>query len=377
MRMRQKSWVFMGILVLFLITIIFACPDSLIAETDSFHITAKDLNLLNLKSLLKEHSPGIQYDGKISLSADIKFEKGAETISSGTFSSDKVSFYADDFIFPLECSELEGDFIVDIKEGLPAIAGKIKSASVQWGKLSAQNFKADYSLYEKNLVIKNGEIEIAGGSVHVSGNIDFGKSPVVFNLKLDTQGVDIGIISEKWGYTRPISGILFSDASFSGEFGKPNGIFGKAKINIEKGELGKVGLIGRMLTFSPLAAMSQDFSLTTFGGDFNIFEGYAYTENAEIKGQDIRITAKGNVGWNKKLNFLMGLHASSELLKGTSLTRTLGTIMGDFGNVLRRIRLSGTIDNPSFTIVPLGIGGTIVEGLERSFGKEQQGEDIK
>ncbi|MCK4904687.1 hypothetical protein KAS42_00370, partial [bacterium] len=63
------------------------------AEIDSFHINAKDLNLLNLESLLEKHSPGIKYDGQISLSADVKIEKGVETVSNGTFSSDKVSFF--------------------------------------------------------------------------------------------------------------------------------------------------------------------------------------------------------------------------------------------------------------------------------------------
>jgi uncharacterized protein involved in outer membrane biogenesis len=375
--MRRKVGVFVSIFLLSLIITLFTHLNVLCAEIGSFHITAKDLNLLNLESLLEKHFPGVKYDGKISLSADIKLEKGLETVSRGTFSSDKASFFSENFLFPLEFSQLEGEFMVNAKESSPVIAGKIKSAAVKWGKLPAQDLEADYSLYEKNLVIKNGEIKIAGGTAYVNGDIDFGKNPAVFNLKLTTQGVDIGIISQLWGYMRPMSGILFSDANLSGEFGKPAGIFGKAKINIEKGELGKVGLVGRILTFSPLAAMSRDFSLDTFDGDFNISEGYAYTENAALKGPEIRITAKGDVGLNKKLNFLLELHASSEPLNGTSLTRTLGTIIDNFGNILRRIRLSGTIDNPSFTIVPLGIGETIVEGLERSFGKGQQGEDIK
>jgi len=347
------------------------------AEMGSFHINAKDLNLLNLESLLEKHSPGIKYDGQISLSADVTIEKGVETVSSGTFSSDKVSFFADNFLFPIEFSQLAGEFIVNVKGGLPTIDAKIKRSMVQWGKLSARDLKADCSLHEKNLVIKNGEIQIAGGTVYVSGNIDFGKTPAVFNLKMDTKSVDIGILSQQWSASRAISGILFSDASFSGELGKPTSLFGKAKINIEKGELGKVGLIGRMITFSPLAAMSKDFALTTFDGDFDISEGYAYTENAVLKGPEIRITAKGDIGWNKKLNFVLGLYTSSELLKGTSITKTLGTIIDGFGNVLRKVRLTGTIDNPSFTIMPLGIGETIVDGLKRSFGGGRQKEVVK
>ncbi len=346
-------------------------------DRGNFRITTENLNLLNFKSLLEKHSAGIKYEGEVSLSSDVKVEEGRGIISSGTFSSQKLSLSSENFLFPLEFSQLEGEFTIDFKGGSPNITGKIKSAYFEWGRLSAQELKANYRLQGKNLFIENGEMKTAKGVVYINGNIDFAKSPTFFNIKLDVQGVDIGIISEQWGYTHSVSGILFCDAGLSGEFGKPTSILGKAKIDIDEGELGKVGLIGRILTFSPFAAVSRDFSLTTFHADFKVFEGYAYTDNAEIKGPGIRITSTGEVGWNKKLNFILGLYASSELLGGTSLTKALGGIIDEFGNVLRRIKLTGTIDNPSFTILPLGIGGVIVEGLQRSFKTEQKREDSR
>jgi hypothetical protein len=260
---------------------------------------------------------------------------------------------------------------------MPDIKGGVKSDSVKWGNLFADNLKANYLFKEKILIIKDGEIEIAGGTVRVNGNIDFSKTPAIFSIDFDIKNVDIGVVSKRWGYTRPIAGILLANGNFSGEFGKPTSFFGKAKINIEDGELGKVGWVGRMLTLSPLAALSKDFSLTSFAGDFNIAEGYAYTDNSELSGPGIRITAKGEAGWNKKIDFILSLHASSELLGGTTLTRVLGGMIDDLGNVLRRIKLTGTIDNPSFTVLPLGIGEAVVEGLERTFQKGQQGEDLK
>jgi len=344
-------------------------------KTGRFDISAEDLNLLSLKSFLNANSPNITYEGEIDLSAQLKVED-AQTIASGEFSSDKVSFSSEKFLFPLECSQIRGEFVANIKEDLPAITGQIESDYVKWGRLLAQNLIADYVFEGENLVIKKGELKIAGGIAKVSGNIDFSKTPAFFNIKLLIDGVDISVIAGSWGYTRPISGMLFSDANLSGEIGKPAGIFGKAKINIDKGELGKVGWVGRMLTLSPLAALSRDFSLTDFKSDFTIAEGYAYTDNAELKGPGIRITATGEAGWNKKLDFILGLYSSSEMLKGTPITRLLGAILDDFGNVLRKIKLSGTIDNPSFTVLPLGIGGAIVEGLERTFEKGPQ-EDLR
>ncbi len=376
-QMKCRSGIFVAIFLLSLLLVLFTHLNALYAEISNFHVTAKDLNLLSLDPLLEKHSPRMKFEGKIDISADIKLENGLKTVSNGTFSSDKTSFSSQNLLFPLEFSKLEGEFTVNTKENRPAITCKIKSDSVKWSKLFAQDLKADCVFEGENLIIKNSEIKIAGGVAHVSGNIDFSKDPVAFSVEVLADGVDIRAIAESWGYTRSISGILFSEADISGEFGKPTSVFGKAKVNIKEGELGKVGWVGRMVTLSPIAALSKDFSLTTFEGDFSIAEGYAYTDNAELSGPGMRITARGDAGWNKKLDFILGLYASSEMLKSSSITRTLGVIIDDFGNVLRRVKLVGTIDNPSFTILPLGIGEAIVEGLQRTFEKGQQEEDLK
>ena len=229
--------------------------------------------------------------------------------------------------------------------------------------------EADYSLLDNKLNISRCEVKLADGVVYINGDINFAKGPPFFNVKLIAQGVNIGSISEDWGNSKGISGILSSEANLSGEWGKPTTYLGKGKVEIKEGTLGKIGLIGRIITFSPLAALSGDLSLTTLEGDFNILEGYASTENTIIKGPGVKITATGDVGWNKKLDFVLGLYASSELLKGTQITKLLGILMDDFGNALRKIKLTGTIDNPEFVIVPLGIGDAIIEGLQKSFNR--------
>ncbi len=340
-------------------------------EVASFHIIAKDLNLLNFESLLKEYFPKIKYDGNISLEAEIKFEKGVNaTRINGNFSSSKISFSQANSSLPLTFSNLEGDFEAELTGEIPQIKGKIRSSEVNWERLSLQNMEADYNLFEKKLDIKNCKVGLDEGTVYLNGNIDFTKSPPIFFVKLTSEKVNIGSISERWDNARPISGILFADGDLSGELGKPTTYSGKAKVRIEEGDLGKIGLFGRLITFSPLATIIQgSFSELTLEGDFNISEGYASTENTVIKGPSIKITAKGDVGWNKKLDFILSFYASSEVLKKTLITKALGVIVDDFGNVLRRVKLTGTIDNPQFTIVPLGIGNAIIEGLEKSFGR--------
>lgn len=336
-------------------------------ETASFHITAKDLNLPNFEPIFKEYSPQIKYAGDISLEANFKIKKGTFAFANGDFSSNKLSLVGLNSSFPLNLSNVEGNFEIELTDGKPTVKGKIRSSEGQWGQVYFQSLQADYLLLEKRLDISNCEIKLANGTVYLNGNIDFTKNPPVFFVKLTGEKINVGSILEKWGNTRPISGTLFADGTLSGEFGKPTTYSGMAKIKIEEGNLGEIGLIGRILTFSPLAAVSGDLSLTTLEGDFDISEGYASTDNVIIKGPGMKITAIGNVGWNKKLDFILSVYASSEIMKGFSITKMLGVIMDDFGNILRKIKLNGTIANPEFTIIPLGIGRTIKEGFEKSF----------
>lgn len=340
----------------------------LTGEIASFHIIAKDLNILDFEPLFKEHLPKIKCDGKISLEVDLKFEKGV-ILAKGSFSSNELSLSQGNPSLPLNLSHLRGDFEAKLTGGNPEIKGKIRSSEVRWGRLFLQNIEADYSLFEKKLDIAKCEVKLAGGTIWLNGNIGFTNNPPVFVAELTGEGINVGTISEKWGNARPISGILFADGELSGEFGKPTTYSGNAKVRIEEGDLGKIGLIGRLITFSPLTTLSRDISLNNMEGDFDISEGYASTDNTTLKGSGLRITAEGDVGWNKRLNFILGFYTSSELLKGTTLTKTLGTIVDNFGNVLRRVKLTGTIDNPQFAVVPLGIGSVIVDKLEKSFKK--------
>ena len=342
--------------------------DVLGEEIANFHIIAKDLNLLDFEPLLKEYLPKVKCDGKISLEADLKFEKDV-TIINGNFSSAKVSLSKGNSSLPLNLSHLEGDFEAKLTGENPEIKGKIRSSEVRWGRLFLQNIETDYGLLEKKLDITKCEVKLADGTIWLNGNIDFVGNPPIFNVKFTTEGINIGSILEKWSDSKPISGILSSDASLSGEFGKPTTYSGKAKVKIEEGDIARIGLFGRIITFSPLATVSRDLSLTTLEGDFDISEGYASTDNTTLKGSGLKIIAKGDVGWNKRLNFILSFYTSSELLKGTPLTKALGTIVDDFGNILRRVKLTGTIDNPRFVVVPLGIGNVIVDRLEKSFKK--------
>ena len=372
----KKAKVFLTILILSPILFITTTGlDVSGEEIASFHIVAADLNLINFNSLLKEYSPGLQYDGDISLEADLKLEKGAVTIANGHFSSSKVSLSGATSSFPLIFSNLEGDFEANLTGGKATIKGRIRSSEVNWGRFSLKDMKADYNLAEKRLNINKCEGELAGGRTYSDSYIDFTKSPPIFNVKFTTERVSIGNIAEKWGNPKSLSGMLFSNANLSGEFGMPTTYYGKAKVRIEEGDIGKIGLIGRIISFAPLAAISGDLTLTNLEGDFDISEGYASTENTVIKGPGVKITAEGNVGWNKKLDFIFGFYVSSELMKGTPITKALGFIMDDFGNALRRVKLAGTIDNPKFVIVPLGVGDAIIEGLQKSFDNSSQGEN--
>jgi hypothetical protein len=364
----QRIVVLITVFLLFLLLIPFTNSVVSGEEITSFHIVAKDLNLLNFRPLLKEYLPEIECAGKISLEADLKVEDGI-VIANGNFSATEVSLSGQSSFWNLNSPYLEGDFEAKFKGKNPEIKGKIKSPEFTVERLLLQNLEADYSFFEKKLNITECEVKLADGTVRLSSNMDFNESPSFFDFTFTSEGVNIKSIAEMWGASKPLLGTLFSDGTLSGRMGKPTTYSGRAKVQIKEGDLGKIGLIGRLITFSPLTTLRKDLPLTTLEGDFNISDGYATTDNTTIKGPDVRIIAKGDVGWNQKLDFILSLYASSELMKGTALTKVLGTIIDDFGNLLRRIKLTGTITNPEFTIVPLSIGETIKEGFEKSFKK--------
>lgn len=335
-------------------------------EIASFHIKATDLDLSDFESLLSKYLGGVECKGVVSLEADIRVEDGV-ILAIGEFSSEKLSVSREDSLLPLDFSHLKGDFDAELAGMKTEIKGKINSQQLEFRRLPFRNLQASYSFSGSKLYINESQAELADGAVNLNGDIDFAEAPYIFNLSFKTDGVNIGYIAERWGASKPISGMLFLDGSLSGKSGKPTTYSGRTNVQIEEGDLGKMGLIARLITFSPLATLKKDLPLTTMEGDFDISEGYATTDNTVIKGPDVRIVAKGDVGWNRKLDFILSLYASSEQMKGTPITKILGAIIDTSGNILRQIKLSGTIENPQFTIMPLGIGSVIKRGFEESF----------
>jgi hypothetical protein len=335
-------------------------------EIASFHIKAKDLNLLDFEPLLNKYLGDIECEGVVSLEADIKLGDGV-IIAVGEFSSKQLTVSYESSSLPLDFSGIEGTFDAKLADKTPEIKGKVNSQQVEFRRLVFKNLQAGYCLSGNKLNINESKAELGNGAVNLDGDVDFSEKPYSFDISFTTEGINIKNIAERWGASKPISGMLFLDGELSGKSGKPTTYSGKANVQIKEGDLGEIGLIGRLITFSPLATLGKDLPLTTMEGDFNISEGYASTGNTVIKGPDVRIVAKGDVGWNRKLDFILSLYASSEQMKGTPITKILGAIIDTSGNILRQIKLTGTIDNPDFTIIPLGIGSVIKRSFEESF----------
>lgn len=358
----KKSLIFYLVLVLTL----YLTSKASAGERGGFHIVAKDIDVADLEALTGEYLPSVKLNGKISLEAEIKFDTDIVN-THGNFSSPGISFRRDDSFSPIESSELKGNFKAIFGTHSQNIEGTIKTQRVEWAKASFEDILFDYILAGKKLTVKKGEGKIADGSMVLNGRMNFEGERPTFTYRLTTKGINIQKIVNQLGSNQSFSGLLFLENSLSGRMGNPTTYSGRAKVKIEGGDLGKIPIIGRLITFLPLVAIPEVFSFTTLEGDFDISGGYARTGNLKLKGPGVMILAKGEVGWNRKLNFILSFYVSSELLKGSPFTRVLGVIIDDFGNALRRVRVSGTIDKPRFVIVPLAIGDVITDSLKKSF----------
>ncbi|MCD6219337.1 AsmA-like C-terminal region-containing protein [Candidatus Calescamantes bacterium] len=242
------------------------------------------------------------------------------------------------------------------------ISSLLVSPEIHYLGFTFKNVKASLLWEGGNLEVNSLNLTLGEGKVHSEGKIQLINPKLPLDFKLKSEGIKL----EKLAYHSG-KGELSLRSRIRGDGTNPSSLNGWGKIKIEKGELGKIPIFLDIFSLLFRGGPSH-ISMHSAKGDFKIREGFAYTDNLELKGKGISISAKGYVGWNRKLDFLVFYKFSQELLKFTPLTELVGVVIDRAGNGLVRLRITGTLTHRQYTVVPLAVGEDLEELLKKLLG---------
>ncbi|GEM_PF-6164289 len=328
-----------------------------------FQIKGKDMGVSPLLKLLPPFSRNQRWNIEGRISPDLEVSGDGKILNiQGKVDYQDLSithtigkFYL--FTPSLSLQELK----VERKEKKWKVETLLTSPEIDYLGFTFKDVEALLIIEDGKLTLKSLTCVLGEGKIHVTGNIDL-TDP---KFPLDFKGKGEGIKLENITF-HPGKGKLHVRFRIKGNGIDPASLNGWAKLEVKNGELGRLPVI--LEIFSLLFKGTSRASLHSAKGDFKIRDGFAYTDNLELRGKGVSVLAKGYVGWNRKLDFLIFFKISQELLRFTPLTKLVGMVIDQLGNGLVRLRVTGTVNNRQYTIVPFALGGDLENLFRRILG---------
>ena len=352
-------------------------PQRVFAQTGiGFSLEGKSIPLKEFKQLISEYLGETEIEGEVSFEVTLGREEDS-TVFQGHVSSPKMVLTGGKLPFPLELSQVEGDFSgylakvspLGKEEGekIPHLEGEIKMGGIKLGKLLFSEAKFDYLLEGKELKVEKGTLHIADGQIELQSTMDFASPGVTFFLPLTAKEVNLEKAASQIGVDKPISGILNSQVALKGQIKKPESYAGKMSVQIGQGELTGLPLLANIISLLHLRLSLNKIILQELTADFALEEGFASTDNLKVSGPGVVMEGEGKVGWDKSINFIFSSYFSNELLGKLPFYKVPEMFMSKFGNALLQVRLMGTLDKSQAILVPLPVATRWLERLRQIF----------
>ena len=348
-----------------LFLILFFLSFSLLPVQFQFEIEGKDIALQDLKTIFPRFFSSGEWKGKLSPRLRIWKEnsllrvEGENTVRdfSYTFPSPLLQITAEEILMKnIKLSRGEKlEFSLDLE------ASKITCPFTQ----ALPSLRASVRYENKEMFLDNLRLSCGEGFLLVSGRI-----PLSGKEKFSLRGRGERIAMDYLFPESPYRGKISLEFDLQGYLASPSSYNGTAYVHIKEGELAKIPYL--LDIFSLLfRGKFERISMSSLEASFKVKDGFAYTEDLRMWGKGVSLSAKGYIGWNRKVDLLVSFYFTQELLKFTPLTHLVGIFIDRLGNALVRVRLSGTLSNPRYTVVPLPLGEEVRNLLEKFFQQKR------
>ncbi|MBN1913271.1 MAG: AsmA family protein [Candidatus Omnitrophica bacterium] len=245
------------------------------------------------------------------------------------------------------------------------LAGKAKdykswdiSAKCSSDSVSLYNFSLNKLSF--NLTQKNGTLNISrfnaypyDGTLNLELNTDLKTAPAQNYLKASLSKINLAKLKQDTGLRdKDISGTLNADFELSGDFKNPVSLMGTGAFAITEGNLWKLDLL-KGLGELVLLPDYEKVSMKGASADFSVANKSFSTENLNLAGEQLKIEARGSLGFDGALDFLANLRVNKNLIKESSDIRKFTTaIIGELSQAFS-VKITGTLQKPEYKIIPV------------------------
>jgi hypothetical protein len=232
-----------------------------------------------------------------------------------------------------------------------ALGFRASNFNLTWQK-SGQTLEAPLSFNFYDGLWKS-KLDLAFGENNVPANFTSQTSVSEVNLNKFAQDTN-------WK-NKDVAGLANLQLNLNGQWLKPATFTGDGSINVREGKLWKQPMLLDL-------AQTIHVSPPTFkegNATFKIADQYISTEDFTLRGEEMVLTAKGGVHFNKDLAADININFAQTFLNSLGgIGKITGLMVDEAGNLLMQIKLKGTLDKAHFSVKPLATPEVITNKLE-------------
>lgn len=226
-------------------------------------------------------------------------------------------------------------------------------------RLPIESFKGRIDLAHGAANMTEAVANTMGGHATISANTQLDREGMPMSARWSISGVSLGQAlraSTPAGQAPELAGTLTGDGLIDAALDDPLAtISGSGELHVRD---------GRLMVLPGIAELLHEFGLSEISGSselnhradaaFELTPTGVLVTNSEIVAGVIAGQATGTLGYDGSLNMLVN---AGPLKRLQNALGAVGNILGKITDQLVKYRLSGTLDTPTVTVVPLGVGG--------------------
>ncbi len=227
------------------------------------------------------------------------------------------------------------------------------SKAIGLAGFTLKDFYMDYRMKDSFIDIPVFSVYSYGGVINISSRANLKTEECPFIVNMDIKDVNLrGLIKDTKDKDKKIKGMFASRAVLNGYLNKKDSLQGNGWLQVSDGYLWEFPVLHGIMDII-LMVPPENIVLTDAFGNFAIDNNRVYTKDFKMLSRAASLLWVGSIGFDSTLDFnITGRFAENVIKRTTEPGRIADAILHQAGNLIMEVRLSGTLKEPIYKIVP-------------------------
>ncbi|HUS57165.1 MAG TPA: AsmA-like C-terminal domain-containing protein [Planctomycetota bacterium] len=243
-------------------------------------------------------------------------------------------------------------------------------SSVKHPEVSITDIQAAVQVIDVRMTITGFSARSLGGTIKLETEAGLSRNNPSFRGELTASDIDFSRLPRDLA-KKEIAGILSGVLFFEGKQLTLPQLKARGSLNLKEGRLVELPVLISIINFLNLR-LPGPVVFTSVEADFRIADGLVHIDRAVINSDTLTVYTRGKVGFDGRLDLRAGVGYRRPILRQIPIIGpVLYYVTSSLGSVLTTVNVTGTVDDPTVTLVSAEYLTSPIKAVYRFFEPEK------